>query len=969
MTPIEQQTMLENLVDEFTAKMRAGSNPSIQNYLQRFPQLKNELEDLLGSVAMIEDLKRQSESPGNSLSQTFAEISRLERLGDYEIVREIGRGGMGIVFEAIHSSLGRRVAIKVLPIRSSTSQKYIERFRREAQAAASLHHTNIVSVFGVGHSEGHHYYVMEFVDGVGLDSVIRELRHQTNARLSGTSSPTHVDQSHSTRLLSDPPENDLEPDQHALTISDSKSLVSQSLIQNLASSADRYRWAAKLVAQVADAMHYAHQQKILHRDFKPGNLILDRNNKIWITDFGLARIENEPSVTQTTDIIGTPQYMAPESFEGTYDRHSEIYCLGITLYELLALKPAYPQKSTQEIIRAITTSGPKHISKLAQTIPRDLQTIVHKAIARNPQDRYADAAAFRDDLMAFFETRPINARKMSLLDQSSKWARRNPLSAGLLATTCVLLVLIAIISTVAYAWQTHAIGELAKKHEQLLQQQQETEIARKLAVENQNKIAIQFERAESNVAFTLTALDEIFKQFLLRNNAGENDLDIDGYNELSGIEFALTKEDAQYLESFVSFYEEFAEQNADSQRLYEETARVYRRVANIHHMIGNFEKAMPAYREAIKRYSVIAEKEPTTSNRLHLIITRNELAKTHRMQGRWNATRRELTSTVAMIQQWESDSTEIQLELAKTYLLMGTATWRDEAQMIRMVADDSNDERNRRNRGMRNRFRQVRGEAEDEQFVNKAIEIAQSQLKIEPTNPATRYLLAQGYRCLAIYMFSRGEVDAGKTTIQMSVAQLESLVNDFNEVDHYRYALALTNIGRSSYMDDPQQSLELAANTANALLAKQPGNLEYQQLDANANLFLAEHYLELKRFDDAIPLAESALAQFESLCQKFPRVATYIFNAAEARFIVVFALMSDKRYVKAESLLEKAIVELENDKQNPRFTQQLLVRHYQIQARLLSQRGKLAESRAASQKARQITNNLKPNENPPPRRR
>lgn len=1020
MTPLEQQAKLESIVDEFTARVRAGENPAVEQYLEKNPELKDELQELLGSIAMIEDLKRQSANSSNSLGQTFDEIAQLKTLGDYEIVREIGRGGMGIVFEAIHSSLGRRVAIKVLPVRSSTSQNYIERFRREAQAAANLHHTNIVSVFGVGHSDGHHYYVMEFVDGVGLDKVIRELKRKRRNGNSHLNDPaTHPDSTKPTRLLSDqnepPPLKPTRPDaknkngnhtgklnrngktldvnatdektnrvdHQALTVADSKQLVSQSLIESLSAPRDRFTWAARLVAHIADALDYAHQQKILHRDIKPGNLILDRKQNIWITDFGLARVENEPSLTQTTEIIGTPQYMAAESFEGNYDRRSEIYCLGVTLYELLALEPAYPQKSTQELIHAITASGPRSINKVDPTIPRDLQTIVNKAVARNPEDRYESAAALRDDLNAFIEMRPITARKMSWIEQSTKWARRNPLVAGLLATSCVLLVAIAVISTIAYAWQTQAVNELADKNQQLKKQQAETETARKLAVENEKKISVQFERAEANVAFTLTALDEMFKQFVLRNNASNIDKDIDGYSELSGIEFVITKEDANYLRSFVNFYEEFAQQNAGNERLNEETARVYRRVANIYHIIGEFDQAIPAYREAIKRYGEIATIKPTDENRLYLVDATNELARTYRKQGRSSAAVRELTNVISTIETWDDPSDQINLELSRTLLLLGTASWRDEAELIRTVTNEPDDNRDnarengrengrqRRGRSLWNRFRGIRIDRFGEQYVNRAIQNTKNIAEHDATNPQVRYVLAQAYRTLAIYQFARDDIATGKATIDQAVVQLQSLCQDFPEDDHYRYALALTNIGRSSYLEDPRESLEQAAATAKSLLEKQPGNLEYQQLLANANLFLAEYYVQENRAEDAIELAESALEQFESLSEKYPRVTTYMLNETEIRLILVRALLEQGRNIRAESIIKESIEKLENQRGGRRYSRQMLMWHYQTLARILAQRGRLRESREAAMKAARIKESIpqRQPQNAPPRRR
>ena len=169
------QQLLDEVVDDFTHRLRAGERPAISEYSDKHPEQRHEIEELLTSVAMIEELKKQPESQADSIKKEMHEICQLDRIGDYRIVRELGRGGMGIVFEAVHESLGRRVAIKVMPNRTFDDEKYLERFKREAQAAANLHHTNIVSVFGMGQAGDHRYYVMEFVDGMSLADILTKI--------------------------------------------------------------------------------------------------------------------------------------------------------------------------------------------------------------------------------------------------------------------------------------------------------------------------------------------------------------------------------------------------------------------------------------------------------------------------------------------------------------------------------------------------------------------------------------------------------------------------------------------------------------------------------------------------------------------------------------------------------------------------------------------------------------------------
>ncbi len=191
-------------------------------------------------------------------------------------------------------------------------------------------------------------------------------------------------------------------------------------------SGSRYcRAVARIGVQVADALDYAALQGIIHRDIKPSNILLDLYGTAWVTDFGLAKVDGQNDLTQSGDLVGTLRYMAPERFRGETDRRSDVYALGLTLYELLALRPAFNESDRVRLIRQVTEDGPTRLGKLDPSIPRDLETIVHKAAAREPRERYQTAAALASDLRRFLDDRPIAARRPSLFDRSAKWARRH----------------------------------------------------------------------------------------------------------------------------------------------------------------------------------------------------------------------------------------------------------------------------------------------------------------------------------------------------------------------------------------------------------------------------------------------------------------------------------------------------------------------------------------------------------------
>jgi eukaryotic-like serine/threonine-protein kinase len=537
---------VELLAEEFLDRKRRGEQPTLREYLERHPDLADEIRDLFPALLMMEDLGESSgETTGSLAANNGAAVGiRLQRLGDYRILREIGRGGMGVVYEAEQESLGRRVALKVLSTGSLLDPKQVRRFEREAKAAARLHHTNIVPVFGVGQQDGHHYFVMQLIAGLGLDVVLDDLRRLRRAKLgagptvepdpvaSRNAGLTAADVARSlfvgdfpaSRQLADEsatlPHDDTIPAASEVPYNElpadsspsSSAVLPGSSELSASTDPDRqfYRSVARIGIQVAEALEYANRQGILHRDVKPSNLLLDNHGNVWVADFGLAKAVDADDLTHTGDILGTIRYMAPERFSGRCDARSDVYSLGLTLYELVALKPAYEASDRHALIDRVSREEPERLKKLAPGVPRDLETIIAKAAARDSSGRYATAAAFAEDLRRFVEDRPIRARRVSPAERLARWCRRNKALAASISVAAIALLAVAAVSLLyARRLARHATLQAAANRQiTRLADDLQTSLSRSnglandlktsLDVSERRRVALTVERARTN---------------------------------------------------------------------------------------------------------------------------------------------------------------------------------------------------------------------------------------------------------------------------------------------------------------------------------------------------------------------------------------------------------------------------------------------------------------------------------------
>ncbi|MCH8880055.1 MAG: protein kinase [Planctomycetes bacterium] len=551
------ELLLAEVTDEFLDRLNRGEQPDIEQYADRHPEIAAVIRQVFPALQVLRLPAADEAADGSKEKDDLT-----GRLGDYRIVREIGRGGMGIVYEAEQVSLSRRVALKVLPFAAVLDSKQLQRFKNEAQAAAHLHHNNIVPVFSVGSERGVHYYAMQFIEGETLAQVISELR-----QLAAPGNETRVGTGSSAVLDAFAPDRSTR-------------------------SPAFFRSVAELGVQAAEALQHAHELGVVHRDIKPSNLLLDHRGRLWVTDFGLARLESSPDLTMTGDLLGTLRYMSPEQALGKplgIDQRTDIYSLGVTLYELLTLRPALDAADRQTLLRSIAEDDPCPPRRINDAIAPDLETIVLKATAKEPSGRYASAIELAADLRRFLEHKPIKAKRPTLVEHVAKWSRRH---RPLVAFAVLLLVMVVIGLSISTAL-------IARERAEVMRQRDEAEAQRR--------------RAELNFQKARDAVDQMLSEV--------------GHTDLADVPLMEPVRKA-LLERALGFYQEFLKEQGDDPALIFDAALAYKRVADIHGLLGSNDQSEEHYKQAATLFDRSAGQiEQLPDQRERLAETLTHIAK------------------------------------------------------------------------------------------------------------------------------------------------------------------------------------------------------------------------------------------------------------------------------------------------------------------------------------------------------
>ena len=836
-----EQERLARILDDYLVSIEQGQCVSPEDLLAKYPEDAPQLRGYLSGLQLFHAAAAPERAGCGPVDSGIPPA--LQVIGDYRLVREIGRGGMGVVYEAWQISLRRRVALKILPFTAAHDAKQIGRFKNEAQAAAQVQHPNIVPVFAIGEENGSHYYVMQLVEGQSLGALLGSMRSGADPS-GGTTAPNNT-------LTFDPARPARTAIEHV--VASSSELSSSSAPMRANETFDHICVVARLGIQAADALDAAHEYGIVHRDVKPSNLLLDDQGKLWVTDFGLARCRENQGLTQTGDVLGTMRYMSPEQALGRtalIDHRTDIYSLGLTMYELATLHHPADELGDLQLLFERDRPVIKPLRHWNRHIPRDFQTIILKCMAEFPHERYASAKELSADLERFIEGRPILASPPSVLSRLGKWAKRRRGVVYAAAAALLVAVVGAAVSGTMLSRERFANNERA------LQQKNEE-------LRNLNKVL---------TLFTTEYVDELAA--------------------IPGAEAVREK----MLHDSVKYYGQFESEAAGDSKFVADSAYAKSKLGTLYDKLGDHKRAVDAQTNAVHTWEKLLARDPANDEYARsLALSLNNLAMLVADDGQAADAQKMLERAGDLLQKLsatESDPAAITIDLATTHgnlgLVLGQMHDKDgaaaelaEAIALQLPLLTNTEQRNAAMRGLAASYNnlaslkettgQPSAAADDYQ---KAITYQREIAKADETNRIHMAELARTYSNLG-YLKSRVKAwQAAETCFADAIRIQENLVKFSPHTPLYQHDLAISyiNLGmaqsRVGEAKAAETSFRSAVNLQDALLAVQPSDaatLSNQGCVWNnlGNLFDEQHRLgdAADAYQQAIQYQQKALAQ------------------------------------------------------------------------------------------------------------
>ncbi|HLN29780.1 MAG TPA: serine/threonine-protein kinase [Gemmataceae bacterium] len=880
----DARSPVELLADEFLGRHKRGEKPTIKEYCDRHPDLAEEIRDVFEALLMVEDLKPDSSEVSGSFGDSVRiDGRRLEHVGDYRILREIGRGGMGVVYEAEQEALGRRVALKVLPKTMASDAKALIRFQREAKAAARLHHTNIVPVFDVGQDGEQFFYAMQLIQGQGLDLVVKDLKRLRDQSVHASRTPNVAeDKSIAASLLRGQfDKEDLlrgeQPDANETaayegSLPSSAVLPGQSELSSVESNRRAYYGSvAQIGLQTAGALSYAHARGIIHRDIKPANLLLDSAGNVWVTDFGLAKT-GDSGTTHSGDILGTIRYMSPERFRGQCDVRADLYALGLTLYEMLTLKPAFSSADRLKLIEQIRQSEPPTPRSLDARIPRDLETIIVKAIDKDPRRRYQSADELAEDLQRFVADEPIKARRTGSAERLWRWCRRNP-AVSSLAASIFLVLGVGIVGT--------SIGLVRAKEAEAAAQERfvEAEEARareaeRAEGERQAKLEAEVARKKAEEAEALTLAD-------YRASAD------DAIEQLLGSKAEIGPKERTYLENTLKRWQAFAARQENDERGQSIRAEGHFRVAHLWSQLGRKQEARREYETGRDIWRKLVEQFPAVP------AYQKDLANTHL----------DLGVMYFDLSKHDESRAEYQaaIDILKKLVVQFPAVPAYQADL----ANSHND--------LGNLLARLLGKYDEAQTEYQvAIDIHQKLVAQFPAVPAYQRYLAGTHLNLGNLLADLGKGEEARAQYEDARDLQKKLVEQFPAVLEYQKILALThnNLGlllaHLGKHDEARAEYQAAINIRKKLVVQFPAVPAYQLNLAETQMNLGNLPADFRKSEEARAELQAARDLLKKLIEQFPAVPAYRRELANTQGTLGNVLARLGKWKEAQAELQAA---------------------------------------------------------------
>jgi serine/threonine protein kinase/tetratricopeptide (TPR) repeat protein len=904
----EDDARLAQALEEYLAAVEEGHPPERHDFLARYPDIAPTLGQCLEGLHFVQSVGPQlDEAAGPDAEAPVARANAIQPegpLGDYRLVREIGRGGMGVVYEAVQISLGRRVAVKVLPFAAALDAKALQRFKNEAQAAAHLHHENIVPIYGVGCERGVHFYAMQFIDGQPMSAILRELRAGAglpprepagSAAHSASPGPAPV---HPEAGAAGP----AAPAAFAECRGDETTarLVATLTTERSTTSPVFFRSIARLGVQAAEALEHAHQMGVVHRDIKPANLLVDVHGKVWVTDFGLAHLQSNPGLTISGDLLGTIRYMSPEQALGKrapVDPRSDVYGLGVTLYEMLTLEPAYDGHDRQEVLNQIAFEVPRSPRRLNPALPAELETIILKAMGKSPEDRYASAQELADDLRRFLEDKPILARRPRLRERVIKWAWRH--KSVVAATGLVLLV--AVVALAVCTW--------------LVWREKERTVVALAEAEKQGG------RAEENFQVALAAVE----QMLTRVSEHRDRLAHE-----PGMELVRRK----LLEDALRFYKSLLKEKETDPVVRRETATTYLRIGDLQDRLGHQAAADEAYRAGMVLFQALADEFPQQPTYRH------SLAACYGKLGTLLVDTPDLHEAERVFRQ----ALDIQQALVEEF--PGSAKYRSD------LAGSYN------NLGILMRVTERLPEAV--QALGRALDHRQRLAEQFPEEPLHQQNLARTHNSLGILLDTMDRPEEAEQACRQALALQRRLVEKSPRMSEYRQELAGSHNVLASLLARRKRFHEAQSEYGQALalqrkLAEESPHVPLCRQDLAYTHHNRAQVLELMQQPREAEQAYQAAGDLQrQLVDEFPRVHEYHSELAGTVSLLAKLQIRQGRFAEARQSLEQAVrhqrAALELYPGQRAFARSL-GRHYEALADVLV---RLGEHAAAAQAATEM---------------